>query len=196
MFRALFRTRTLRTPRTPEHFFRPSLEYLEGRLAPSGVGPMDDRGPHGPPGPPSGPPGPPPPANVHINAHDSYNTTITDSFNTSINNVVVNQYLNVAAAPSAQVQQTFSTGVGMAAQINFPALLSLATDEFQLAADTCLSLTAGGQNNATLTQNMHNLQLDIQSNPLEATPLGQLVGNLAFDVALSAMVSANAQTSN
>jgi hypothetical protein len=38
---------------------------------------------------------------------------------------------------------------------------------------------------------MHNLQLAIQTNPLEATPIGAAVGLLAFDITLGAEFAAN-----
>lgn len=177
------------------HSVRPWLEMLEDRLTPSGGPPGPGPGgppapgPGGPPGPPPpGPPGPPPPA--QINNTDSFNTTITNSFNTSINNVTVNQFITVAAAPS-QAQQALAANAGQAAQSNPQALLALVVDEVHLAVDTYLSLTSGPANNPGLTQDMHNLQLAIQWNPLEATSTGAAVGYLTFDVVLDAMVTGN-----
>lgn len=188
LLRNWFRTSAQR-PSAFVRSVRPWLEKLEDRLAPAagGIpGPPPGHGPGGPPGPPPGPPGPP----AHINAHDSFNTTITDSFNTSINNVTVNQYTTVAAAP-AQAQQALSSGVGLAAQMSPQALFGLITDEVHLAVDTYLSLAVYKTNNPDLTQDMHNLQLSIQSNPLETTAIGEAVGFLTFDVVLDAVVTAN-----
>ncbi len=186
MLARLFGSRTTR-PSERGRSFRPELEHLEDRLTPSPMGGPGGPPDHGPPdhGPPGGPPG-------HINAHDSFNTTITDSFNTSINNVTVNQYFNVAQMPQAQVQQQLTGNLVVAYQQNLSALIQLVGDEFRLAADTYFSFTGSFFNNTALVTDMHNLQLSIQQNPLEAATSGEAVGYLVFDLALGAYVSAGA----
>src|SRR5215469_8932635 len=125
MFEKWFGNRKRRSSER-SYSFRPQLEYLEGRLAPSAVMPMDDHGNgngngngndngNGPPGHVNehnnnnG--------NVHINAHDSFNTTITNSFNTAINNLTVNQFFTGGGGSS----QSLGGLLGLAAQQNFSA---------------------------------------------------------------------------
>lgn len=194
MFRALFSTGTLRTPRTHERerFYRPSLEYLEGRLAPSGLGPMDDHGPHGPPGPP-------PPAGVsngnssNVNAHGSFNnSTITDSFNNTINNTII-----LMPTQQSSVQGLLGISSFLSGALNNPQLGSLLNDEIALAVDTYLtsapiSSILPANVESSLKADMTTLNNAISANPLESSPIGQVIGTLAFDATLNALTSAQA----
>jgi hypothetical protein len=166
MFRDWFGSRTLHAPKR-DRFFRPSLEFLEGRLAPSGMGP-------------GGPPGPP--ANVHINNNDSFNTNTNDSFNTAVNNITVNQ--TFTTINNTTIQQSFQTNLILSAQQNYQAALGLVLDEFELAAETYLTLAGGQAGNPALASDMHGLQFAIQQNPLEGTSEGAMLGTLAFNVGL------------
>lgn len=198
MFRALFRTRTFRTPER-ERFFRPSLEYLEGRLAPSGVGPMDGHGPHGPPGPPPGPPGPPPPAGIsngnssNINAHGSFNnSTITDSFNNTINNTII-----LMPTQQSSVQGLLGISSFISGALNNPQLGTLLNDEIALAVDTYLtsapiSSILPANVESSLKADMTTLNSAISANPVESSLVGQVIGTLAFDATLNALTSAQA----
>lgn len=198
MFRALFRTRSLRTPER-ECSFRPSLEYLEGRLAPSGLGPMDDHGPHGPPGPPHGPPGPPPPAGVsngnssNVNAHGSFNnSTITDSFNNTINNTII-----LMPTQQSSVQGLLGISSFLSGALNNPQLGSLLNDEIALAVDTYLtsapiSSILPASVETSLKADITTLNTAISANPLESSLIGQAIGTLAFDATLNALTSAQA----
>ncbi|HEY7158562.1 MAG TPA: hypothetical protein VH575_31755 [Gemmataceae bacterium] len=192
MFEKWFGTRK---PHSSErsYSFRPQLEYLEGRLAPSAVMAMDKD--HGPPGPPPGHGGPPPGHvnqhnnnndNVHINAHDSFNTNITDSFNTAINNIIVNQFFTGGGGSS----QALGGLLGLAAQQNFSALIGLVTDELALAQDTLFALEGGlAGMNSNLAGLMHGLQNGIMNNPLEGSPVGELVGMMVFNTAINQTVN-------
>ncbi len=191
MFEKWFGTRSPR-PLERSYSFRPELECLEGRLAPSALMPMDNHGHgHGPPGH-----GEPPPGhghnnnnnNVHINAHDSFNTTIVDSFNTAINNIIVNQYFSLGGG-----QQELAASLFLAAQQDFTALTSLAAAEVALAQDTIFALEGGlmGMANSNLAGVMHNLQNGIMSNPLEGSLAGQLAGSLVFNATINQIVNVN-----
>lgn len=196
MFRAWFGTRTLQTPKR-DRCFRPSLEFLEGRLAPSGMGPMDDHGPHGPPGPPPGPPGPPPPASVsngnssNVNAHGSFNnSTITDSFNNTINNTII-----LMPAQQASVQGLLGVSGLLASELNSPQLGSLLNDEIAKAVDTYLTSTPiasmlPSSVVSSLKTDLSTLNSAISANPLESSPIGQMIGSLAYDVTLNALTTA------
>lgn len=182
-----------RTPR-PSHsdrLVRPWLEQLENRLTPSG-GIFDHGGGHGPHGggPPGGgsdgggPPGGGPPVhiNFHINAHDSFNTTITNSFNTGLNNVNVNQFFQFAPVGKTALQSGLASGIAMTPVGSVGDLINLVTDEMQLAADTYLTFI--GMGSTSLNTQMHDLQTAIQQNPLEGTAIGEITGVLAFDLTL------------
>jgi hypothetical protein len=131
--------------------------------------------------------------NVHINAHDSFDTTITNSFNTAINNIIVNQFF-ILGGSQAQLQQALAASLVLAAQQDFQGLLALATDEVELAGDTVFALSGGmqGMNNAGLTGLMHAIQQDIQHNPLEGTLAGQVAGSLVFNTVINQTVNVNA----
>jgi hypothetical protein len=179
--------------------FRPQLECLEGRLAPSGVAPMDDHGPHGPHGPPGppGPHGPPAPGgngiSSGVNAHGSFNnSTITDSFNNTINNTVI-----MMPAQQSSVQGLLGISGLLAGALNSPQLGSLLDDEIALAVDTYLttppiSSLLPASVVSSLTSDKTVLSSAISANPLESNPVGQLIGTLAFDMTLNALTTAQA----
>lgn len=181
--------------------FRPRLEYLEQRNAPSAFGPGDDHG-HGhghDHGPPHGPP--PPPVNngvvsstgisSGVNAHGSFNgSTITDSFNNTINYTV-----NLMPAQKAAVAGLFSTGFSLGAMN--PQLGSLVNDEIALAVDTYLTSPAisavlPASVVSSLDADKATLSAAIAANPLDSTLFGQVIGSVAYGVTLHALTSAQA----
>lgn len=199
-----FGTRALRSAKK-DLSFRPWLESLEDRNAPSGLGPMDDHGhghgngngdDHGPHGPP---PPPPPPAGVsngissNVNAHGSFNgSTITDSFNNTINNTVV-------LMPSQQtaVQGLLGLSGLLASTLNSAQLGSLLNDEIALAVDTYLTSSAIASSLpaslvSSLKADQATLSAAISANPLDASPIGQALGTLAYDTTLDALMAAQA----
>ncbi len=181
-----------RAPRSPERnrFFRPELEYLEGRLAPSNMGmaPQDDNGggdDHGK-------------HEQHINRFDDYDTNDDDSFGIVLNNVGVNAFFSVQGMATVQLTEVLFTNLIQAVQTTPGATLqdalTLVTDEFQLAQDTGTLITgilsgAGTQGQQSLLQEIHSLQNAIQTNPLEASASGQVAGVLAFDLAFQSSLA-------
>jgi hypothetical protein len=195
MLRDWFGTRTLRSPERVR-FFRPRLEYLEGRLAPSSMGMQgndnnggddqgggDDRN------------GEPPGQERQINQYDGYNTSNNSLFSQVIDNLTVNQFFTYAGMSQTQLQQTFLTDLTQSAQVNVSQTIALVTDEVHLAADTSLAVSAllsgsaSGSNAQALVQDMTKLQIAIQTNPLEATAAGQTLGMVSFNLALQATLS-------
>ena len=177
-----------------DRFFRPQLEYLEGRLAPSSVVPMDSHGNgngngHGN-GNGGGPPGH---SNVHNMNNTHYNIHITGSFNgnvDSFNNVVA--VAGTGAVGPGQVGAIgalFNLSGLVAAETSSSQLGMLIDDEIALAVDTYLSSTLG-LNITGLDNAMTILNTDIHNNPLESTLVGQVVGSLAFDVTMDALTMA------
>jgi hypothetical protein len=187
-----------RSPRTPERdrYFRPQLECLEGRLAPSsfngnGNGGDDNGGgddvQRTPPG-----------YQKHINNFDDFDENTNDQFQIILNSLTVNQFFFTASLPPGQLQQEFffnlTQGLQGNSQANFGNAITLVSDEFQLAQDTSLlvsSILSGSAPNQSLILDIHNLQAAIQSNPLEATTGGPLAGALAFDFAFQASFAAH-----
>jgi hypothetical protein len=195
-----FGTRALRSAKK-DLSFRPWLESLEDRNAPSGLGPMDDHGPghghgngnddHGPPGPP------PPPAGVsngissNVNAHGSFNgSTITDSFNNTINNSTV------VLMPGQQIAVQGLLGLSglFASTLNSPQLGSLLNDEIALAVDTYLdSIPMVASVLPSLANDKTVLSAAISANPLDSSLIGQALGTLAFNATMAALTSTSAQ---
>jgi hypothetical protein len=177
----------------PDRFFRPGLESLEGRLAPSG-GPGGHGHDEHPPGHQDN--GPPPatvsaPTNVHNNVH----INATNSFNTTINNTVTitnsfNGSSFLAPPQQASVQALNALSSLFATQMGSSQLGSLLNDEIALAVDTYLLPFASTLGITTLKGDITTLQNAINANPLESTPAGQLIGTLAFDVTMAALTSA------
>lgn len=191
-----------RSHRSPQRdgFFRPSLECLEGRLAPSSMVPMDpghghghghdDGGDHGPApivGPVNGPvvqqSG-----NVHNNIH------ITDSFNNATN--AFNSSMGLGATSlsptqSASVGALIGLSALIAAETGSSDLSMLIDDEIALAVDTYLS-NQSGVTISSLSTDISTLKAAIAANPLESTLIGSVVGTLAYDVTLSALDTAQA----
>lgn len=172
--------------------FRPWLESLEERNAPSSFGPGDDQGDegHGHHGPPSAP-GNNAGINSNINAHGSFNgSTITDSFNNTINYTI-----NLMPSQQASLAGLFSAGFALSGMN--PQLGTLVNDEIALAVDTYLTspaissvLPASVVN--SLNSDKATLSAAIAANPLEGTVFGQVVGTVAYDVTLHALTSAQA----
>lgn len=182
--------------------FRPWLESLEDRNAPSAMagappGPPPP-GPHPPPPPPPHGPPPPPPGSNNItsgvNANGSFNgSTITDSFNSTINSSTV------VLMPGQQlaVQGLLGFSGLLSGVLSSPQLGSLLDDEIALAVDTYLtspSISALLPSNvvSSLTLDKGNLSAAISANPLESNPIGAILGTLAFEVTLGALTSAQA----
>ena len=192
-----------RTPRSAERLvrFRPRLERLESRLAPSSFSPMngqndnddddnggpsddngggDDRNGNEPPG-----------QQRYMNGFDNYDTNDDDARSIVFDNVGVNQFFRLSAVPQTQLTQAF---VGVLDQVlmsnpqNTQNAISLVTNEIQLAQDTVSllpSILSNSTPNQSLIQDIHNLQTAIQNNPLEATTAGQVLGAVSFDLGLN-----------
>ena len=205
MFRNLLRTHQLRSPRE-ENRFRPRLEYLEGRLAPSalmgnghgrGDGGGDDEGGGDGNGGGKGEGGGGPPGQVRhddegqrfINRFDDFDESENNGFRVALNNLSVNNFIFLAGLPTGQLQQLFGFTLNLALQTNPQAAVSLVTNEVSLAKDTAMVVTdvlAGMTPPQSLLTDIHNLQSAIQQNPLETTFVGQVTGALAFDLTLRA----------
>jgi hypothetical protein len=188
----LFGSRSSRRA-APDRFFRPELEFLERRLTPSG-GP----GGHGHDGTPPGHQdnGPPPPtANAPANVHNNVHITATNSFNTTINNTVTitnsfNGSSFLAPPQQASVQALNSLSSLLAMQMGNSQLGALLSDEIALAVDNYLLPFASTLGITSLKGDISTLQSAINANPLEITPMGHLIGTLAFDVTTAALTSA------
>lgn len=201
MLRNWLRSRQPRSPQE-ENRFRPRLECLEGRLAPSALvmgpghghgdgggddnGGGDDRGRGEPPG-----------QMRHdddneqrfINQFDDFDEEDNDGFHVVMNNLQVNDFIFLAGLPTAQLQQVFGFTLNLAVQTNPTAAVSLVTNEVSLAKDTAMLVTdvlTGVTPPQSLLTDIHNLQSAIQHNPLESTFVGQVTGALAFDLTLRA----------
>jgi hypothetical protein len=182
------------------HCFRPWLESLEERNAPGG-GPHgggndqgdNDQGHHGPPPPPA-----PPPASVNnsissnINAHGSFNnSTITDSFNNTINVAV-----NLPAAQSGAVTGLLGISNLLSSALSNPQLATLLHDEIALAVDNYLTGTPaiasvlGSTVVNDLKTDAATLTVAIAANPLESDPIGAAVGTFVYELTASALTSA------
>jgi hypothetical protein len=181
--------------------FRPQLEYLEGRLAPSAMGAVPYNGHGNGNGNGNGGGGPPGHVNnngnnhenIHINQHDNFNLSDNTGVGIVLNNLSVNQTVTSIGTPAIQLEQQLFSALVQAVMTTPGATigdaLSLASDEFQLGQDTGMLLQgilSTGTTNATLVTTIHNLQTAIQSNILETSAAGQLAGTLAFDVGLNA----------
>ncbi len=191
-----FKTRTLRAV-NEDRSFRPWLEILEDRNAPSGLGPMDPHGPHGhqgphgpPPPAPVGPPAPAPVSNNNnitsgVNAHGSFNnSTITDSFNNTITNTFI-------LMPTQQSAIGGLLGIGTLVSSMNSQLGSLIRDEIALAVDTYLeSFPAVAAALPSLKTDISTLNAAIAANSLESTAFGAEAGTLVFDVTMNALTSA------
>jgi hypothetical protein len=132
----------------------------------------------------------------HINDFDDFDLEDNDTIPVVMNNLNVNHFFEMAQAPQNQLVQALVVSLGQALmttpQATTQDAISLLTNEFQLARDTGLlvsSVLSGAGANPGVVQDIHNVQAAIQSNPLEATPAGQMAGVLAFDVALNASLS-------
>jgi hypothetical protein len=167
--------------------FRPCLESLEERNAPSGHGPGDDHD-HGPP-----PPAPPTPVNngiqSNVNAHGSFNnSTITDSFNNTVNVAI-----NLPPAQSGAVAGLLGISNLLASVSSNPQLGSLLNDEIALAVDNYLTSTPaiasvlGPTVVADLRNDAATLTAAITANPLESSPTGAAFGMLVYDLTFDAL---------
>jgi len=191
---------TDRPTRTPmkDRTFRPWLESLEERNAPSGHGPGggddkgggDDHDHHGPP--------PPPPATVSasqsssINAHGSFNnSTFTNSFNNTMNVVV-----NLPPAQSGAVGGLLGISGLLSTALSNPQLGTLLNDEIALAVDNYLTGTPaiasvlGSTVVSTLKTDAATLSSAIAANPLESNPIGAAIGMFVYDLTSSALTAA------
>jgi hypothetical protein len=88
----------------------------------------------------------------------------------------------------------FSASFGLASALSSPQLGSLLSDEIALAVDTYLDSIPGV---ASVLPSLANdktvLSAAISANPLESSFIGQALGTLAFDVAMSALTTTSAQ---
>ncbi|HEY7314539.1 MAG TPA: hypothetical protein VH643_34645 [Gemmataceae bacterium] len=196
-----FSPRTPRPSVRPCHF-RPQLEYLEGRLAPSsmgmGQGNDNDQGDDNGKDNNGGPPGhvnvhDNDHENIHINDRDDFDLEDNDAFGVVLNNLNVNQVFALMGTPQAQLTEILFSSLGQAVATTPGATvqnaLTLVTNEVQLGQDTGMLLQgvlSGGSVDQSLVTTIHNLQSAIQSNPLEASAAGQVAGIVAFDIGLNA----------
>lgn len=197
MFTKWLTDRPTRTP-MKDRTFRPWLESLEERNAPSGHGPGggddkgggDDHDHHGPP--------PPPPATVSasqsssINAHGSFNnSTFTNSFNNTMNVVV-----NLPPAQSGAVGGLLGISGLLSTALSNPQLGTLLNDEIALAVDNYLTGTPaiasvlGSTVVSTLKTDAATLSSAIAANPLESNPIGAAIGMFVYDLTSSALTAA------
>jgi hypothetical protein len=194
MFTQWFGTRPSRSPQR-DRFFRPSLEYLEGRLAPSSMVPMDPGHGHGngngPPGHSNGNGGNvigPVNApsinqagnvhnNIHINAVNSFNNTITNSF-------------ILMPAQQASVAGLFSISFGLAGALSSPQLGSLLSEEVALGVDTYLNGLGLSKLIPSLPGDIAALKADIAANALGSTAIGSAIGSLVYNATLDALTTA------
>jgi len=195
MFNNWFGTRTLR-PSERSYSFRPELESLEDRLAPSSLIPMEGHGHghgdgndqgNGPPPGHFGPPAPGPVSTISQNPNHSFNgSTITDSFNNTINNTII-----LMPGQQSAVNGLFALSGLLASAMNNPNLGSLINSEIALAVDKYLdSFPMIASAIPSLSKDISTLQAAINANPLESSPIGQAIGMLAFNVTTSALTSA------
>jgi hypothetical protein len=185
-------TRSLKNDRP----FRPCLESLEERNAPSGFGPGEDHGGghghhHGPPPPPS------PSVNTSVstasNAHGSFNnSTFTNSFNTTITNTIT---VNLMPGQTAAVQGLMGFTNLLATLANSPQLGTLFTDEIIAAVDTYLTTpaisTALGLSSTevdTLTTDLNDLKTAI-AGITNTDPILSAFGTEVFLMTLNALTS-------
>jgi hypothetical protein len=195
-----------RTPRSLERnrFFRPQLECLEGRLAPSSLVPLSHGNGNGNGnGHGHGNGGDPPPApvagpvvnqsgNVHNNIH------ITNSFNGN-----TGSFNNIASIPGAvflspiqagEIGVLFAFSTIVAVETSNTSLGSLINDEITLAVDKYLvsqpAIMAVSSLTTSLNADISMLNAAIAANPLEGTLIGQAIGTLVFDVTINALTTA------
>lgn len=189
--------------------FRPWLESLEERNAPSG-GPGGDHD-HGPPDhhhPPPPPPHHPGPVNngvvnnVSASAgngnHGSFNnSTITGSFNNTITNTInntVNVMVNMAPAQAFAVEGLFGISSFLGSALSNPQLGTLLTDEVASAVDQYLYTLSQMPNSplsglaSTLKTDLGNLQTAITG--LETSPTLTFLGTAVHDITLDALMAA------
>ncbi len=193
-----FRTRT---PSSPERdrFFRPELESLEGRLAPSNVMPFghgngngnghgDGGGPH------HGPPAAGPIVNqagaVNV-AGDHNNIHITGSFNNN-----TGSFNNVAGVAGAgllgpgqlgAVGALFAFSYLLAAETSNPSVATLIDDEIALAVDNYINGLLPGTISST---DIGKLTTAISGLESSLPFIGPVLGNLAYTVTYDALTMA------
>lgn len=197
MFGKWFGTRSPRSS-AEENRFRPQLEYLEGRLAPSSMGMGHGQGNDNSQGNENDSPGQTnvhtnDHTNIHINVHDNFNLDDNDGLGVALNNLQVNQTFGLLGVPQAQLATILFSSLGQAITSTSGATvqdaLTLVSDEFQLGRDTGMLLQgvlSNGSVDQSLVTTIHNLQSTIQSNRLEASAAGQIAGIVAFDIGLNA----------
>ncbi len=181
--------------------FRPLLESLEERNAPSGwgwgggEGGGDDGGGgggHHHHHTPQPTPVPNNSINSTINAHGSFNnSTFTNSFNNTMNVVV-----NLPPAQSGAVGGLLGISGFLSSVLSNPQLGTLLNDEIALAVDNYLTSTPaiasvlGSSVVSTLKTDAATLSAAIASNPLESNPIGAAVGMFVYDLTTSALTAA------
>jgi hypothetical protein len=188
--------------------FRPWLESLEERNAPGGMGPDPDHGPP-PPGPPHPPPPPHHPPGVPVGVdnsisvaagngnHGSFNnSTITGSFNTTVNNTTTIS-VNLTSGQTMAVAGLLGISNFLSSALSNPNLGTLLSDEIALAVDSYLTSPAISSALGLSSSVVSSLQSDeatltaaIAANQLENNPIGAALGNLAFNTTMNALTSA------
>jgi hypothetical protein len=198
MFTTWLDTRSTRSLKT-DRFFRPCLESLEERNAPSGHGhdggddQGDDNGHHAPP--PTVPVSNSSASNSGItsgiNAQGSFNnSTITGSFNNTIN---YNVTVNLPPAQAAEVQVFGGVTNLLATALHNPTLGTLLNDEITAAVDTYLTSPAISPQLSPSVVSILKTdlgKLDTAIATLEgSSPVLSALGTDVFNVTLSALVA-------
>jgi hypothetical protein len=203
MFRKLFVSRPFHSP-VVHQSLRPELESLEDRLAPvflsTGPFPDDLMGNLQTNGPTSFNPNPPGSSSL-VGSTGSMtagflipvsSTSAGFSLSPQATDAASNASAGVSNAASqlAQLEQTIGTLFQMAAAQNAPAATSLVIDEFFLAIDTFLFFRSQAQGifNPSF-QDLPAHENAINQNPLELTPVGQLLGSEVFEATAELIAS-------
>jgi hypothetical protein len=161
---------------------------------PGHVGPPAHPPGHGgPPAPPPGHGGPPAPGPVNTisqNSNHSFNgSTITDSFNNTINNTVI-----LMPAQQSAVGGLFAFGGLLSGAMHNSQLGSLINEEIALAVDKYLDAFPAVQMSpldASLKNDIMTLTNAINApNSLGSTPIGSAIGMVVFNATTSALTSA------
>ena len=124
---------------------------------------------------------------ISQNSNHSFNgSTITNSFNNTINNTII-----LMPSQQSAVGGLFALSGLLASTLNNPQLGSLINDEIALAVDMYLdSFPMIASAIPSLSGDISTLQAAISANPLESSLVGQAIGMLAFNVTASALTSA------
>jgi hypothetical protein len=111
------------------------------------------------------------------------NLPLMNNTHANINNSFNGQNLFLQGLPQSTLQGLFSTLYTQAGSLNVTAASLLMADEAQMALDAVLT----SQGIANLSSSINALQNAIAANPMEYTMVGQLLGNVTFDMVARGM---------